>query len=210
MENRKNKSKYSLLLIFILLNLQSCDIKEVSTKKENSENYSVDSTKHSNFIPDTSVNNILSLENPTTSKIFFPTVDKLPVIEKMRESPIVILSNRTNSEYLILYKFESSTLNSFGKFELLDSLKSDLVKATITTYENFATESGLKLGLTLNEVVSKKGPGFLKEGDFKIVYRISDFNKSDFLRRYNMPGYTMECIFKNGILCQLIYGFENP
>lgn len=209
MASKQQRAIGGFLLFFIVLSLLYCNSQ--SNKKEeaktNLANHGIEKEK---FIPDTTVNNILVLNNPESSVRFLPSINKLPLIERERESPIVILANKTQSEYLLLYQFEGATLNSYSKFEII-SIKeyTPTLKATETIYENFISESGLRLNMTLDEVIAKKGNDFIREDD-KIIYRINSNDKSDFLKRYNMPGYSMEFSFKEGHLYKLIYGFDYP
>ena len=68
------------------------------------------------------------------------------------------------------------------------------------------TPGGLK-------VIEKKGKPFeVNNKDDKVVlrYNTDEKNGSEFLKKYNMPFYFAEYIFKNNILVKFAFGFEYP
>lgn len=161
-----------------------------------------------NFVPDSTINGILMLDNSQSSTRFFSKISSKKLINRLRETPVLAFSNKAK-EYLLLYQYEGGTRNEFSCFEIGDI--SDLKKnvTTTTDYKNFETESGLKLGLPFKEMIKIKGKSYTKEGD-KIIYRISDYSKSNFLKRYNMPAYFLECTFQNDSISKIKFGFVFP
>jgi hypothetical protein len=163
------------------------------------------------FSPDTTVNSVLCMNNPASFELFLQSTIDYPFIERERETPVLILSNKSHSEYLLLYQFEGSISNAFSKFEIVSAQEyipsSRLIE---TNYSSFRTESDLELNMSLGQVIEKKGKDYIKEGESKIVYSLSEFDKSEFLRRYNMPEYLMELYFRNGHLYRMLYGFTFP
>jgi hypothetical protein len=197
-----------LLLMLPLISLLNCvrhDTEKVGVKSNQKLG------NKNKFIPDTTVNNILHLNNFESSVRFLSSINELTPIEKERESPILLLTDRTHSKYLLLYQFEGATLSSFSKFEIINATSYfPESNPTETIYEDFVTESGLKLNMSMEEVIVMKGNNFVRDNNSRIIYRVDADIESNFLKRYNMPGYSMECDFKEGRLYKLVFGFDYP
>ncbi|CAN5193060.1 hypothetical protein BH09BAC2_BH09BAC2_18830 [soil metagenome] len=172
--------------------------------------------KSERFEPDTTVNKKLFLENYLSSEKFYAKINVVDLVEKIRSSPVVIFSNTNNDEYLLAYQYEGNSKNSFSSFEIgyVKSLEGvDAKKIYQSNESSFKTESGLKLGLSFAEIVNIKGKGFKKKdaGNETILsYRIEDYDKSTFLRRYNMPGYFIELVLKEDKVIKVLFGFDYP
>jgi hypothetical protein len=166
--------------------------------------------------PDTTINKKLFLENYLSSEKFYTKIDIVDLVEKIRSSPVVVFSNTSKDEYLLTYQYEGNSKNSFSSFEIgyMKNLESVNAKKIYQSNESsFKTESGLKLGLSLAEIVKIKGKGFKRKdtGDETILsYRIEDYNRSIFLKRYNMPGYFIELVLKKDKVIKILFGFEYP
>jgi hypothetical protein len=65
------------------------------------------------------------------------------------------------------------------------------------------------LGISFDDVKKIKGDNFTKTGNI-VVYEISDYEKSKFLKRYNMPFYLLNLEFKDDILIKYSFGFSYP
>jgi hypothetical protein len=89
-------------------------------------------------------------------------------------------------------------------------------KATPIAINQFATEKGIRLGLTKSEVVSKLGSCYDTSDGTKdvveIIYRIEapQDSKTKFLQRQNMPIYYATYKFKSDKLIEYEFGFEYP
>ncbi len=74
----------------------------------------------------------------------------------------------------------------------------------------FSTESEIKLGLSVKSLIEKKGDSYKILGrDTIIEYRVPDMN-SDFLKRYNMPGYFLQCAIHDEKIKRIKFGFDYP
>ena len=76
-----------------------------------------------------------------------------------------------------------------------------------TKYKNFFTESGIKLGISKKDLIKIKGNNFV-ETNHVLRYEISDYEKSHFLEKYNLPIYFAEYTFDQDKLCKIDFGFE--
>ena len=115
------------------------------------------------IIPDTTINNKLALANYESLISFYQDYKKINTIDRIRESPVVIFSNKLNTEYLIAYQYEGSTNNSFDCFEIGYLINDkELIKTKLlnTIDENFKTENNLGLGTSLKELIIIKGSNF--------------------------------------------------
>lgn len=160
------------------------------------------------FIPDSTVNGRLFLNNQESARQFYSKISSEELIERFRESPILVFSSKSN-EYLIAYQYEGAGNNEFSCFEIGDI--KDLKNITIieSDYNKFETESNLRLGLSFEELKRIKGEVYKREGD-KVIYSDEDYLNSSFLKRYNMPAYFLECTMKNDTVHKIKFGFEYP
>lgn len=166
------------------------------------------------IFPDTTVNSKIMLSNDESLKEFYS--NEVRTFDRIRESPVVIFTNKKNSEYLITYQYEGGVKNSFDCFEF-GYLKDDESLVEISKFETseikFTTESKIYLGLNLQEIINIKGLNYKTETNKKlttVIYRDSDYDNSSFLKRYNMPGYFMEFTLKDSKLIKVKYGFDYP
>lgn len=159
------------------------------------------------FVPDISVNEKLLLNDYGSLQKFYPKVNSLKLIEFIRETPIIIFCNVSKNEYLYAYQYEGNLKNEFSCFEI-GYCDEEIKNYAHCDYKSFVTESGLQLGLTLEEVEKIKGKNYTKQGN-KITYLIED-SDSVFLRNYNMPGYFLECILQQNKVVKIKFGFVYP
>ena len=162
-------------------------------------------TYRDNIVPDISVNNIKLSD--TTAVVLGYSDLKYNVIEGKEELPYVIFTNENKTEVLKLYLFYGTKRNEFYQAEI-----SPYDKKTIsnpTKYKNFSTESGIKLGISKKNLIKIKGNNFT-ETNHVLRYEISDYEKSHFLEKYNMPIYFAEYTFDQDKLCKIHFGFEYP
>lgn len=162
-------------------------------------------TYRDNIVPDISVNNIKLSD--TTSVVLGYSDLKYNVIEGKEELPYVIFTNENKTEILKLYLFYGAKRNEFYQAEI-----SPYDKKTIsnpTKYKNFSTESGIKLGISKKDLIKIKGNNFV-ETNHILRYEISDYEKSHFLGKYNLPIYFAEYTFDQDKLSKIYFGFEYP
>jgi len=81
-----------------------------------------------------------------------------------------------------------------------------------TKYDNFMTESGLKLGITLEEITNLKGSDFKveKKPNEEIIRYTIDNPDDPKIKQYEMPPYFMEFYLKDNKVYKIIFGFEYP
>ena len=161
-------------------------------------------------LPDSSVNSKLKLDDYSSLANFYS--GRIHLIDSIRESPVAMFCNQKRSQYLLAYQYEGSTKNSFNCFEIGLIQPNDIIqsKCNSVTDEVFFTESGLKLGMSLNSLIAQKGHDYkLSTGDSVITYRM-DASNSNFVKWHNMPGYFLECYVKNGNIAKIKFGFEYP
>ena len=188
--SRKRSILLIIKLLIILVSVLGCAKNE--TYKEN-------------IVPDISVNNIKLSD--TTAVVLGYSDLKYNVIEGKEELPYVIFTNENKTEVLKLYLFYGTKRNEFYQAEI-----SPYDKKTIsnpTKYKNFSTESGIKLGISKKNLIKIKGNNFT-ETNHVLRYEISDYEKSHFLEKYNMPIYFAEYTFDQDKLCKIHFGFEYP
>jgi hypothetical protein len=172
--------------------------------------------KGESIIPDTTINNKIILENYRSLSTFYMTKRPLSIVEGLRENPVIIFRNESDREYLLAYQYEGNTENAFSCFEIgyvEDDEIISLEKSNQTQETYFQTESGLRLGLSLEEVTQIKGREYVKQksGDYTVLrYKIDDFENSNFLKKFNFPEYFIEIKLRNNIVANLKFGFSYP
>ena len=162
-------------------------------------------TYKDNIVPDISVNDI-KLSDTTTVVLGYSDL-KYNVIEDKEELPYVIFTNENKTEILKLYLFYGTKKNEFYQAEISPYDKK--IVPNPTKYANFSTESGIKLGISKKDLIKIKGNNFV-ETNHVLRYEISDYEKSHFLEKYNMPIYFAEYTFDQDKLCKIYFGFEYP
>lgn len=166
--------------------------------------------------PDTTINRKLVLEDYTSAEIFYSKIQTTDLVENLRSSPVMIFSNAGNNQYLLAYQYEGNTRNTFSSFEIgyVKYLEPNVHrKMSHLDEKSFETESGLSLGLSVEDVIKVKGNSFKKDATsngMRLTYRIEDASASPFLKRYNMPGYFIEVVFKENKAVKILFGFDYP
>lgn len=197
----------TIFFLFILtINCQQKESHKTTVSKQISQK---------DFSPEISINKILKLEDYLSFEKFYPNYKNLKVVYGMRETPAILFSNISEKEYLITYQYEGDTKNNFSLFEigyLKDDIKLKNYTVNKTTYDNFNTESGLKLGMTLEEITSIKGSNYKveKKSNEQILRYTIDNPDDPKVKQYEMPPYFMEFYLKNNKLYKIIFGFEYP
>ena len=162
-------------------------------------------TYKDNIVPDISVNDIKLSD--TTAVVLGYSDLKYNVIEDKEELPYVIFTNENKTEILKLYLFYGTKKNEFYQAEISPYDKK--IVPNPTKYANFSTESGIKLGISKKDLIKIKGNNFV-ETNHVLRYEISDYEKSHFLEKYNMPIYFAEYTFDQDKLSKIYFGFEYP
>jgi len=163
------------------------------------------------FQPDTSIVNILCLDNPAYT--LHAMGDIMPLLDADADLPDAYLINKSGNEYIQVIFFPGSEANSFSQFVV--GYSSDLshhASLKPIPFDGFITESGIRLSLSKEDVIAKKGMSYkeqMNSGQQILTYELSD-NTSDFLKRYNMPSYITEYWFKDDKLIKYKFGFEYP
>ncbi|MEO6903376.1 MAG: hypothetical protein ABI315_09495 [Bacteroidia bacterium] len=191
----------------------SCHERPTESRDKNIVQIKDSTLQKDSLKPDISINKQLFLQNPeSVEKVF---IDIMPLLNKEAEFPDLYMFNNNKKEYLRMVLFPGSSKNSISQFEV--GYYSDLpanTKTTSSKLDSFYTESQIKLGIAKEHLIMEKGKNFkeenAKDNQSIIRYTLSDFNKSDFLKRYNMPVYFAEYWFKSNKLIKYRFGFEYP
>jgi hypothetical protein len=169
-----------------------------------------------NIVPDTTINNKMFLSNEKSLCRLYADCKSVVTIDKIRESPVVLFTNQSKTEYLIAYQYEGGIKNAFDCFEI-GYLKNEQSFYKVNIYktleENFVTETNIGLGTSLEKLKSIKGTNYEKtekENLIILTYRNADFETSSFLKRYNMPSYFMEFTLKENRIEKIKFGFDYP
>lgn len=187
---RKRSILLIIKLLIILVSLLGC------AKNE---------TYRDNIVPDISVNDIKLSD--TTAVVSGYSDLKYNIIEDKEVLPYAIFTNENKTEILKLYLFYGTKINEFYQVEI-----SPYDKKTIpnpTKYKNFSMESGIKLGISKKYLIKIKGNSFV-ETNHVLRYEISDYEKSHFLGKYNLPIYFAEYTFDQDKLSKIYFGFKYP
>lgn len=165
------------------------------------------------FQPDTTINGKLVLENPESVKAFY-TGSKVPVIceNRIRLEPFCLFLNKTGTQYLFAYCYEGSLKNQYSAFEIgyADDIASLKGIKYITVQDSlFVSETGITLGMDINELKNNKGMNFqVSEESGTWLYRLDA--QSEFCRKYGMPDYVLKVRVKDGRVNWIWFGFEYP
>lgn len=170
--------------------------------------------KADNIIPlnaDISVSGILLANPESTQKILrdYPNPK-----ESSNDFPVLHVCNMDNTEILTLVSHPGDIRGSFNEFRVknISKLSIDCIKP-LNPISNFVTGKGIHLGISQQELISILGPNFTKNKEGNIVtinYKIDDFNRSSFLKKYNLPVYFGNYYFINDKLVRFEFGFEYP
>jgi hypothetical protein len=198
------------MLLSILLLIQHENtltaLKDELYQTEHSEQKVSDSEK---FPPDISVNGIFLQDNASVET---HVGDLIPRLIMENDSLTYYLLNTEASQFFKLAFHPGSMRNAFSIFEV-GSLTRTIDKQHSTTLKTkeFVTENGVKLGISKQDIIEKKGTSFEKLKGNSIRYVLDDFENSPFLKRYNTPVYFAVYEFdRNNLLIKYTFGFEYP
>lgn len=213
--NRMENKKIFVVTLCILklLCVTSCSNKQHSNKEDtliNIKNINLFRNK-TVFIPDTTINNKLMLENYQSAREFYSAIDKIDLVNLIRESPVVIFCNKDQTEYLLAYQYEGDMKNAFSCFEIGYFNEKEFSSGfSITNEPYFMTENNIQLGMPVDKLISIKGNNYTSKKDSTILYQIENYSSSAYLQRYNMPAYFLECTIKNSKINKIKFGFVQP
>lgn len=162
-------------------------------------------------LPDTMVNGVLKLLDAPSIRRSIGDQSKR-IVEGEGPARVQLVS-KDGKEYLILYQLPGSSYNSFNEFEV-GLMRSGTRSFHPSLFSSFFTESGIRLGMSLDSLVAVKGVHFaktVKKGQTVLTYKLEEHDKgSAILRRYNMPEYEATYYFVNSRLIRFVFGFPNP
>lgn len=160
----------------------------------------------STFVPDVKINN-LELVN---EKSIINSIGNLKnsIIEG-KDLPYTEFTDKHEKLKLKLVTFPGSGYNDVYQFSVEYISNTDKLK--IISYDDFITESKIKLGIAKSELISIKGDNYTIENNI-IKYAISQENDKGkkFLEKYNMPYYYAYYTFENDKLIKIDFGFLYP
>lgn len=167
----------------------------------------------SEILPDTTINDKIKLNNYGSIELFTQDYKSVKTIERIRESPVAAFVNSNGVEYLLASQYEGNTKNSFSLFEIgyVKDIKQKIEYNKVDE-RTFETESGIHLGQSFRDLIQLKGDKYQisVQTDTVVTYRINDYKNSQFLKKYNMPGYFLEFRIKNAKICNFKFGFDYP
>ena len=156
------------------------------------------------YVPDSTLSDKIFICKPETTICLLGDIS----LRINRESAIPYITIGNGEDLAELSFFPGDVANSICRIKIF---KSDIIKPDIWVPWQFFSESGLRIGLCLNDVLLKKGPPEELSHCGKtvtLVYRLD--SKSSFLKRYNMPLYSQVFIFEDDYLSIIEYGFDYP
>ena len=201
--------KFVTCLVFVLVSFSatSCENNKFS-KIQKIDN----DGKILQFIPDTSLNKILFIQNPNSILKFLGDIS--PLLNHDEDLPSACFFNKSKQQYVKFIFLPGGTANTISQFEV--GYYSDNINPKNCfpiELDSLYTESKIALGLTKAEILKIKGNNYknsIKGISEMIIYSLDDFDREPFLKRYNMPVYVEEFYFKNDRLTRFRFGFEYP
>ena len=162
------------------------------------------------FIPDTTIGPIKLLD---TSKVLSflgeDIMDRLEENESLGLPHTRVLSSDGKQQLTVIFH-PGNVTHEFSEFEVAYPAEDRQQKYRVSEQE-FITESGIKLGMTLGALKSIKGePDTVVQGEEILFKYIIEEGDSRFLARYYMPLYYAYYTFDNGYLISAKFGFEYP
>lgn len=208
---KKYRMLVNRILLFNLFLLLSCN--EKSNSKIEKETTLIRDTIESkiNIQPDLAVNGLKLLDESSVRNIISK---KLQAKDFIRAHPAVVFLSNDNIQYLIASQYEGDIANYFSLFEvgyLRDQPGLDSVGVKIQ-YNDFISDSGLKLGMNLNQLIELKGKRYKEysEHGVKVLSYTIDNPDSPFIRETGLPLYFINVSLKNNKVFKIIFGFEYP
>jgi len=164
------------------------------------------------FVPDTAVNRIALSDS--TSVLSILGKDCWNFVFEDTDHVKVIIFNKKKTEKLELIFHEGGVLNEFSEFKIFQVNKisnSSKYKSITLNVEHFQSAKGIMLGLSPKSVESKLGIELERKqsrnGEVVLFFR-KEIDNDPAFRKYNMPVYYGEYIFRNDQLITFSFGFE--
>jgi len=160
---------------------------------------------------DISVSGIFLSDSESTRKIL--GTPPAPA-ESGDDFPVVQVCNSKATEVLILVFHYGDLRDSFNEFRVrnISKLPADCITLP-QEIDHFVTGKGIHLGMSKKDLIKILGPDFTekREGNrLRVHYRIADFERSSFLKKYNLPTYYGSYNFEGDKLVNFSFGFEYP
>lgn len=162
------------------------------------------------FRPDTAIGQI-SLMSSKNVDTYLGT----DIMDKLVDAglPKATILTKDKKQKLTIIFHPGSTYKEFSEFKIEYNNSGLTDNATIIKDDKFQTENGIHLGISVGDLKSIKGKPdtVLTDGEkIKLHYQIDDLKNSTFLKKYNMPLYYADYLFKKGYLSEFSFGFEYP
>ncbi|WP_017733371.1 hypothetical protein [Nafulsella turpanensis] len=208
---KSNRMARKILLLLLSQVIISCTESKTSSRRNQTPKvHEEDVRQEAIFTPDSTIHGVLKLHNRTSLDEFYGETERLKLVDSLREAYVLPFCNRNGSQYLFGYQYEGNEKLSFSVFEIGYVKKDMEVCEARVDVENFSTESGIKLGMPLEELLELKGKEYEFRSDSLIIYKIDDYSGSEFLQKYNMPAYFLECSMNASRVSKIKLGFEYP
>jgi len=178
-----------IYLAFFVIGLFSCSYTNGTKENERVDN-GLQDTCIEKFIPDTAVNDIVLCNNNTLAENGIEALENHLVEENGESLPFVSFLNSRGTEKLTVYFFYGSGYDEFYQFKIepYEAVSSSLNPKRTLNFDRFVTNSEVELGISKAALEKIKGSGFVRNSNV-ISYTLSDYDKSCFLQKYNIPIY---------------------
>jgi hypothetical protein len=120
--------------------------------------------------------------------------------------------NADGTEILALILHYGSERYAFGQFRVWRPTPAEATQGKRAAVPSFVTSKGLRLGLTIEEVVASLGPGQRSDhpGEVRLRYFCDSVKACPGLQRVNMPQYEAAYTFRHGRLVSIEGGYPYP
>ena len=166
------------------------------------------------FVPDISINRIALDDSTSVLNILGKDCWNFLIEENFE--PKIIVYNKDKSEKLEMIFHHGDYRNSFSEFKISQSKNGNNLtkhKFLIFNEDHFKSSRNIKLGISQKSVelilgfIPKKKQS--KNGEVTLYFS-RETNNDPIFKKYNMPAYYGEYIFKNNCLIAFSFGFEEP
>ena len=217
---RKKTMKHILTIILGIMILTNCSngtSQEKQGQRElvpNPEKYEHDGyseiqdTLKPKFKPDTTIGEISLINSINVDKYLGENIMNRFVDEPFYNCSVFSTDKKQS---LTVYFHPGGVRKEFSEFKV-DYVENISRSTIVTNDKEFITESKIKLGITIGDLKAIKGEpdSISKNNTIRFHYKIDDFEKSEFLKKYNYPSYYADYEFENGYLIEFRFGFEYP
>ena len=148
------------------------------------------------FIPDTTINKEFILNSsPSFQHVFSVWQGTYP--DLLEKDATLMFCNKSKSQYLMAYLNEKEKNQGFSCFEI-GYIKALFSKRECleSDYSDFATENGVKLGMTRDKLLNVKGTDYYIMTENFVRYLIDDSGKV-MTNQKSSPKYVLECEFED-------------